>query len=148
MSLSDPDARPTPGEVLCRLDEIPDGGALGLSYGSGVKRFKIVLFRRADALYAYVNECSHLTSPLELRPGQFLISEDGKVYCAAHGAGFRSNEGERRILLYRYGPGWGNNRYGYEPSAELIERLTPERRKIIQPKPPLMPPEYARGNHK
>jgi hypothetical protein len=70
------------------------------------------------------------------------------VDCVAHGAGFRSNEGERRILLYRYGPGWGNNRYGYEPSAELIERLTPERRKIIQPKPPLMPPEYARGNHK
>ena len=93
MSLSDPDARPTPGEVLCRLDEIPDGGALGLSYGSGVKRFKIVLFRRADALYAYVNECSHLTSPLELRPGQFLISEDGKVYCAAHGAGFRITDG-------------------------------------------------------
>lgn len=62
------------------------------------------------------------------------------VDCLAHGAGFRRNDGERRILLYRYGPGWGNNRYGYEPSAELIERLTPERRKIIQPKPPLFPP--------
>ena len=93
MTLSDPDARPAPGEVLCRLDQIPDGGALGLSYGSGVKRFKIVLFRRADALFAYINECSHLTSPLELRPGQFLISEDGHVYCGAHGAGFRIADG-------------------------------------------------------
>ena len=65
------------------------------------------------------------------------------VDCVAHGAGFRSNDGERRIMLYRYGPGWANNRYGYEPSAELVERLTPERRKIIQPKAPIVPPGYA-----
>ena len=71
-----------------------------------------------------------------LRAGDAALFVD----CTAHGAGTRTNEGERRILLYRYGPGWANNRYGYGPSEALIERLTPERRKIIQPKPPLLPP--------
>ena len=41
--------------------------------------------------------------------------------------------GVRRILIYRYGPSWGNFRHGYQPSAELLERLTPERRQIVQP---------------
>ncbi len=70
------------------------------------------------------------------------------VDCVAHGAGFRTNDGERRMMLYRYGSGWANNRYGYEHSTELIERLTDERRMIIQPKPPLLPPEHARSNHR
>ena len=41
--------------------------------------------------------------------------------------------GERRIVVYRYGPSWGTFRHGYRPSSELLERLTPERRQIVQP---------------
>ena len=62
------------------------------------------------------------------------------VDCMAHGSAERVNEGERRILIIRYGPHWGNDRYGYQPSPELIDRLTSERRKIVQPLPPLTPP--------
>ncbi|HEX4211164.1 MAG TPA: hypothetical protein VHY56_12260, partial [Candidatus Binataceae bacterium] len=43
------------------------------------------------------------------------------------------NPGQRRNLVYRYGPSWGFFRHGYRPTAELLARLTPERRKIVWP---------------
>ena len=62
------------------------------------------------------------------------------VDCAAHGAAKRINTGERKFVIIRYGPHWGNDRYGYRPSKELLERLSPARRKIVQPLPPRLPP--------
>jgi len=58
------------------------------------------------------------------------------VDCIAHGSAKRRNDGDRRVAIYRYGPHWGHSRYGYEPSASLLKRLTQERRKIIQPLAP------------
>ena len=48
--------------------------------------------------------------------------------------------GERRVTIYRYGPLWGATRFGYEYSQALLDRLTPERRKILQPVAPLRGP--------
>ena len=49
------------------------------------------------------------------------------VDCLAHGSGRRTNPGERRSLLYRYGPKWRT----YRPSDELMERLTPDRQALM-----------------
>ncbi|SVC80734.1 uncharacterized protein METZ01_LOCUS333588 [marine metagenome] len=51
----------------------------------------------------------------------------------SHGSAKRINEGIRRVIVYRYGPSWSIFRFGYEPSPELLQRLTPERRQIVQP---------------
>ncbi len=51
----------------------------------------------------------------------------------SHGSAKRVNDGIRRVLIYRYGPSYGIFRFGYEPSPELLERLTPEQRQIVQP---------------
>ncbi len=59
------------------------------------------------------------------------------VDAIAHGSALRKNAGERRIVVYRYGPSWGFFRDGYRPSPELLARLTPERRKIVWPHEPL-----------
>ena len=67
-----------------------------------------------------------------LNAGDALLFVD----CIAHGSAKRRNDGDRRIVIYRYGPRWGHSRYGYEPSSSLLERLTKERRKIIQPLAP------------
>ncbi|MEE2657669.1 MAG: phytanoyl-CoA dioxygenase family protein [Candidatus Latescibacterota bacterium] len=72
---------------------------------------------------------------IHLRAGDALSFVD----CMAHGSSKRVNPGERRIAIIRYGPHWGNDRYGYQPSPELIARLTPERRQIVRPLPPLTP---------
>ena len=59
------------------------------------------------------------------------------VDACMHGAGTRTNPGDRRIVILRYGPPWARSRFGYTVSDELLARLTPERRRIMQPMPPL-----------
>ncbi len=66
---------------------------------------------------------------VEMAAGDALLFVDAMC----HGSAKRVNSGTRRIVVFRYGPSWGNFRYGYAPSPELLERLTPERRQIVQP---------------
>lgn len=72
---------------------------------------------------------------VHLKAGDALLFVDALM----HGATERTNPGERRVVIYRYGPTWGNTRHGYQYSKELLERLTPERRKILQPIKPRHP---------
>lgn len=55
------------------------------------------------------------------------------VDCCTHGSAQRRNNGERRVAIYRYGPSWGRLRHAYQPSPELLARLTPFRRSIVAP---------------
>ena len=57
-----------------------------------------------------------------------------------HGSAERTNEGNRRVCLYRYSPRWIRSRFHYVPSAELLAALTDEQREIIQPIPPRYSP--------
>ena len=66
---------------------------------------------------------------VHMQAGDVLLFVDAIM----HGSARRVNEGQRRIAVYRYGPSWGNFRHGYQPSAELLARLTPQRRQIVQP---------------
>ena len=66
---------------------------------------------------------------MHMEKGDAIVFVDG----LSHGSAKRTNPGERRVIIYRYGPSWGNFRHGYQPSRELLARLTPERRKIVQP---------------
>ena len=66
---------------------------------------------------------------IHLRAGDALLFVD----CCTHGSANRVNDGQRRTAVYRYGPSWGNFRHGYQPSPELLDRLTPERRQIVWP---------------
>jgi ectoine hydroxylase-related dioxygenase (phytanoyl-CoA dioxygenase family) len=72
---------------------------------------------------------------VHLNKGDALMFVDA----LSHGASTRTNPGERRVVVFRFGPSWGNTRYGYTYSQELLDRLTPSRRKILQPIPPRMP---------
>lgn len=74
--------------------------------------------------------------PLYMEKGDALLFVDGVM----HGGSSRTNmDGERRVVILRYGPVWGASRFGYTYSEELLNRLSPERRKIIQPVRPLLP---------
>ena len=76
--------------------------------------------------------------PVHLHKGDAVMFVDGMM----HGGSSRTNpEGERRVTIYRYGPLWASTRFGYEYSQPLLDRLTPERRKILQPVTPSRPPE-------
>ena len=72
---------------------------------------------------------------VHLKKGDALLFVDAIM----HGASARTNPGERRVAIYRYGPSWGTTRHGFQYSRELLDRLTPERRNILQPIPPRLP---------
>jgi ectoine hydroxylase-related dioxygenase (phytanoyl-CoA dioxygenase family) len=76
--------------------------------------------------------------PVHLKRGDAVLFVDGLM----HGGSSRTHsDGERRVTIYRYGPLWASTRFGYEYSQPLLDRLTPERRRILQPVPPLRPPQ-------
>ncbi|HEX4124782.1 MAG TPA: phytanoyl-CoA dioxygenase family protein, partial [Tepidisphaeraceae bacterium] len=69
---------------------------------------------------------------VHLQAGDVLVFADA----ICHGSAKRFNPGQRRNIVYRYGPSWGFFRHGYRPTRELLARLTPERRQIIWPHVP------------
>ena len=72
--------------------------------------------------------------PVHLNAGDALFFVDSLM----HGAQSRTTEeGERRVVIIRYGPTWARTRFGYEYSDSLLARLSPERRRILQPVPPI-----------
>ncbi|HIM56001.1 MAG TPA: hypothetical protein EYM39_04785 [Candidatus Latescibacteria bacterium] len=64
-----------------------------------------------------------------------------------HGSAERTNEGYRRMCLYRYSPRWIRSRFHYVPSPELLAALTDEQRDIIQPIPPRYSPSALEEEH-
>jgi nitrite reductase/ring-hydroxylating ferredoxin subunit len=79
--------------ALCGLEEIPDGSARGFAVEGPDFAQRIVVARRGDAIYGYVNSCPHALSRLDHTLGAFMDDEDRHLYCAAHGALFRVEDG-------------------------------------------------------
>lgn len=82
----------SPPRVLCRLEDIPDGGAKGFPGppGSFTGLFAI---RRSARVFVYVNACPHIGTSLNLLPDRFLTRDGKRIVCATHGAEFRIEDG-------------------------------------------------------
>ncbi|GAB5470422.1 MAG: Rieske 2Fe-2S domain-containing protein [Rhodospirillales bacterium] len=78
--------------ALCRLDEIPDGGAKGFDLGADYDPREVFLVREGDQVYGYVNSCPHLGTPLEMMDDEF-VNDDGYILCSTHGALFEADNG-------------------------------------------------------
>ena len=123
--------------VLIALTDVgPGDGATQIIPGSHKSslvhpQFEQFELERMDTMVGAVE--AHLAK------GDVLLFCDG----LSHGASSRSNPGERRVVIYRYGVSWAATRYGYRYSDELLDRVTPARRKILQPVPPRVPPAKA-----
>ena len=116
--------------ILIALTDIYEGdGGTMLIPGSHKSNFEHPKF--ADHRMAPGASVDGIEGAIEVQmtAGDVLLFVD----TLSHGSAKRVNPGTRRILVYRYGPSWGQFRYGYRPSQELLERLTPERRRIVQP---------------
>ncbi|MBP0495229.1 Rieske (2Fe-2S) protein [Pararoseomonas indoligenes] len=82
----------TGDRALCRLEEIPAGGARGFPPAQGGFT-GLVAVRRGGAVHVYVNACPHLGIPLESLPDRFLDRAGRHLVCTAHGARFRVEDG-------------------------------------------------------
>jgi len=79
-------------KTLCRVSDIPDGGASGIDIGTEAQPDPIILLRQGASVFAYRNECPHTGRRLEWAPGKFLI-DGNQLICAAHGACFHIDSG-------------------------------------------------------
>lgn len=82
-------------DVLCRLEEVPDGGALGVPRPSRERGrgAGLVIVREGRRVYAYDNVCPHFSVRLDYRPGEFSTYRGEVLMCAHHSALFRFRDG-------------------------------------------------------
>lgn len=135
--------------IICALTDVQEGdGATMVIPGS--HKSNLLHPQIADFNYGRGDVMDTITGavPLYLNAGDALLFCDGLM----HGGSGRTNtSGERRVTIYRYGPSWASTRFGYTYSDELLARLTPARRRILQPVPPIRAgerriPDVAPGN--
>ncbi len=91
---TDPQTKPNQvGQVLCRLEEIPDGTAKGFDLGGDDEPLEFLVVREGAHVFSYINVCPHTGSPLDWQPDDFM-SEDGcNIMCHTHGALFEVEDG-------------------------------------------------------
>jgi len=81
------------GRVLCRLEDIEDGGAKGFYWGEGTRQWAVFVVREDGRVRGYVNACPHLGTPLELLPDRFISADGRHILCSTHGALFEIADG-------------------------------------------------------
>ncbi len=78
---------------LVALDALSDGGLLEIEAEIDGVAESLILHRDGDHVRAWLNICPHAGRRLDWAPGKFLLSKDGLLVCAAHGASFELREG-------------------------------------------------------
>ena len=76
------------GRRLCRVEAVPEGGGCGFSFGSGPDLESLFVVKQDGALYAYVNSCPHIGTPLNVVPDRFFDRDGKHLLCSTHGARF------------------------------------------------------------
>lgn len=78
-------------QALCRLVDIPDGGARGLlRHGNEDRVFAV---RQGAQVFVWHNDCPHNHRPLEYRQDAFLSADGSHIICWAHSAHFDIRSG-------------------------------------------------------
>lgn len=78
---------------LAALEDIPDGGFAEAEAVIDGDAESLVLYREGATVRAWLNVCPHAGRRLDWAPGRFLVSKEGLLVCAAHGAAFETRGG-------------------------------------------------------
>ena len=78
--------------TLCRVEDIPDGGAKGFAAADGGFT-GLFAVRQGGDIHVYVNSCPHIGTPLDWMPDRFLTADGRRIICATHGAEFGIADG-------------------------------------------------------
>ena len=79
--------------LLFRLDELADPGSKGSLADLGDSVHEILVVRRNNRVYGYINSCPHTGGPLDWMSGRFLSFDKRHIQCATHDALFRLDDG-------------------------------------------------------
>jgi nitrite reductase/ring-hydroxylating ferredoxin subunit len=75
--------------ALCRIDDIPENGSLGIQF----KEVSLFAVRADNEIHVYLNSCPHLGLPLEWQEHEFLNEDNSLIQCKTHGALFEIASG-------------------------------------------------------
>lgn len=81
---------PDIGDRVCTFDGLGDGTVQSLELGA----FPILIVRRGDRIFAFVNACPHQYLPLDHRGDRILSADGAMLRCTNHQAGFLIETGE------------------------------------------------------
>jgi nitrite reductase/ring-hydroxylating ferredoxin subunit len=87
-------ARPVPGTVICKLDDLPVHGAKGFVWRLTTAIFQGFIVRDDDVLHGYVDRCPHAGWPMSVLPDRYLTKDGSFVLCSSHGALFEKDTGK------------------------------------------------------
>lgn len=79
--------------IALDLHTLPDGAFVETEAPVQGELHSLIVHRRGDAVYAWLNICPHAGRRLDWAPGQFLTSKQGHLVCAVHGASFEPDTG-------------------------------------------------------
>jgi nitrite reductase/ring-hydroxylating ferredoxin subunit len=74
---------------LCSLGDVPDGGAHVVDRAGQ----PVIVVRRGDSVWGYVNRCPHFSVRLDFEEGQVSCYRAQVLMCAHHSALFRFEDG-------------------------------------------------------
>ena len=80
-------------KILCKIDDIEVNGSGGFTIQKQEKLRSILTVRKQNGVFAYINSCPHIGSPLDLVKGRFLSKDRKHIMCSTHGALFRIENG-------------------------------------------------------
>jgi len=83
---------PPPEHLLCRLDELPEGGARGFDL-EGRGQASLFAVHHGGAVHVWVDSCPHHGTPMAWRRDAYLNAAGNRIVCAAHGAQFEIDSG-------------------------------------------------------
>lgn len=78
---------------LCNKHHLTANSTRGFSLDIAQGKFGVFLVKHNDDVYAYKNQCPHLSIPLNWQPNEFLSIEQSHIQCSTHGALFNIDDG-------------------------------------------------------
>jgi nitrite reductase/ring-hydroxylating ferredoxin subunit len=73
-------------EWRCPLTALPPGQTAKFQLRCGTRTVEAFIVNHAGGLYAYVNRCPHVGTPLDLWPNEFFAEDGQTLICSTHGA--------------------------------------------------------------
>jgi len=125
--------------ILLALNDIgPGDGGTVVIPSSHKANFKHPEFDKNRMFKGKLSHAELMTASKEI----YLEAGDGLLFVDSlcHGSTKRVNKGERRIVIYRYGPSWGFFRHPYRPSKKLLKNLSKFQRQIVMPHEKILTP--------
>jgi len=82
--------------VICRAGEIADGQISSFALTRAEDKttpWRIMVSRKGNNFYGYVNDCPHQGGRLDVNPGEFLDEDGNFIECGRHKAMFDIDTG-------------------------------------------------------